>query len=174
MSHPYKQGALDQFCGVYSIVNSYQLIYDKFNDDDAYDLIHKIISYLDQKGRLKHVFKNGMNKRDLYGILKHVTVKKYGIQFRRPFLRTDPSHREYWDQIREFLSQEGRSVIILLENHVMSHWSVIWKMEGNQIRLCDSLNTNNFDIKNTSISIKTRTKPYFLEPSDTFFLGKAE
>jgi len=45
---PYRQGALDGLCGVYSIINAVRIV-NGIDDEDSEDLFQAIISYLDRE-----------------------------------------------------------------------------------------------------------------------------
>jgi hypothetical protein len=169
---PYRQGHLDGFCGVYSVVNSMRLINRRMGDEKATMLFKRILRCLERKGAISSFATYGLSTDDLLCILKEVVIPKYRIAVTRPFYRSRNTSLDYflWE-VTEYLREcPGRAVI----TSVAGHWTVLQGATAKQIHFFDSTGTRKVTREKCTIARVSSPRPYLIEKKDVFFLTKKD
>lgn len=168
---PKKQGDLDNFCGIYSIVNAVSHLYphalkpkplylrlvNQFNQYyDIMDLINQGMSSIEMDYLIENVLQQGYYK------------KHYPINIQKPYQDypklTTP---QLFAQIKLFLNKNthNRAVVIFATQY---HWSVIKAVNNQFIDLFDSCSWQK--AYRRCFSIHNHKKRYKINLSDIYFL----
>ncbi len=165
---PYEQGALDTLCGVYSIVNA---ICKVTNNDNSDLVFKKIITYLDNSGKLSTAITRGMNKTTIKGILNNIVNNE--IKFELPFSKNKNINlSDFWKQLISFIdSGEDRTILICLGGHVWSHWTIVDSISQKQIKLYDSFILKHLNRNRCTTQKASTARPHVIIPTHTFFIS---
>lgn len=144
---PYRQGDIDFFCAIYSIINSVRFACMKFQDfnyDNACEFYQHLMQYLYDSDGLQLVLYRGTEydmMNELLNVADIYLRDKYRIRllFTAPFKTRDLSLANAFLFIRKYLSRPNTSCIVRIENRVTAdHWTVINKTENKFFGLFDS------------------------------------
>ncbi len=138
---PYRQGDLDQLCGVYCVVNAVRLAalpYRRLGYVNSTALFEVLARKLDKRGWLRAVITAGMGIRLVAKLLrwarrwlrdKHELVLEVQKPFRK---RDDPGH--CLDALAAHLAQPGTAAIV----GTADHWTVVQAIGSKRLVLFDS------------------------------------
>jgi hypothetical protein len=141
---PYRQGALDGLCGVYSVVNALRLLCPEVDNDTAehlFDLLTQKL--LRTAGNHTTVITWGIGRMLLRSLLDEATtymLDDFDIRLRArrlpKALRDDGNRDELWQALSEVVSPSCVAILGLAGKH--SHWTVATTVTPLSIRLFDS------------------------------------
>jgi hypothetical protein len=143
---PYRQGAFDGFCGVYSVINAMKLIAkngDGFGEEFCEQLFNALIRHATIKIGVRRLIRSGTPHRLMRSFLRGSSDyvsrhRKLKPCFRRPMLRQG---RLSIDSVllimRRELAIQPCSFIVEIGG-VHSHWTVIRDISKAQVHLFDS------------------------------------
>lgn len=158
---PFRQGDLDGFCGVYSVINAIHAAAGNCHDSrrtscpcnatlpsrlgkaQARDLFHYLARYLERTRLLAGACQNGLDTPDLKRILSrtHLWMRRWHdldlVWSRARIAPRVGAFRSAVRRIKQHLSQPHTAVIVAIEARV-GHWSVISECLANRLRLADS------------------------------------
>lgn len=140
MRTPYVQGTLDNLCGMYSIVNAMQIIfnYPLPHTQLLFDGILK--RFVQTRGRLLSVMLYGMSAKAMTAILEDMA--SLGLAVTVPFRGVAvPTLDEFWKSMSAFLNEvptKQRRAIILGMQGKHDHWSVVRQITSRSVTLYDS------------------------------------
>ena len=168
---PFRQGALDRLCAVYSIVNSAKII-SNISEKEAIDLFNKILLYLEEKNELSKALITGINIGLVGSILRDIAADKIPDRI-MPFKnKSDITFDLFWYEILNFLENKNRAVLTAIDGNVWDHWSVVSNISDTKIFLFDSLRLKSFLRSRCTIGKPTKSRPHLLCPQRTYFLSR--
>jgi hypothetical protein len=172
---PYRQGDLDGLCGIYSIVNALRLVCN-LNNDECLILFKESLALLEKNKKLSEIVALGTSIVLLTRVFREVIDKKYPIKRTKPFHKNkDVTLNEYWNALKEFLSEPNRVVIIGIDGDDWDgHWTVIESVTPKMLVQFDSYDGKWLYKKNYTTRKITKSRPYILSPYHTFFISKKE
>lgn len=136
---PFKQGALDRFCSVYSGINSLVMLGYDLPQKKAQALYDYVIDQLECYSSFFDVAENGADYKRLEQILTFIndylkTTKQPQIKFMRPFYNNKLSFEEIVNQIEQL--KFDNALIVRVKCKEWDHYSV-YKGLGFSI-ICES------------------------------------
>ncbi len=139
---PFKQGNLDRFCSVYSVLNAMQLLGIKLPHQKAQEAYDYIIDQLNAYDSFFDTAENGADYKRLEQIMKFAreyvkTVFKAELTYHRPFYNT----KLFFDEILKYMQTQqnaGKSVIIRVRSSEFDHYSVFYGVNNKRVKLFDS------------------------------------
>lgn len=143
---PYQQGALDGFCGVYSIVNAIRLITypsDGIGEDFCGELFSLLLRLTSQHTGISLLAKYGMPQyqmKYLLGRTSHLFCSKKSIRFEASQFLFGKMHLPLHEVLLRLRNQlhEQRCAFIIELSGIHCHWSVIREVSKCRIKLFDS------------------------------------
>jgi len=168
---PYKQGALDGLCAVYSIVNATRIV-SAIGDEEAKELFKEIIRYLETKKDLGRVLIEGIDLLTIGGIFGEVVgdrIKNRSM----PFKRNPETHLdEFWTGMMSFINGGGKKTILVgVGGPMWDHWSIVESITDKQIRFFDSYRLLRLNRSRCTTIRSTSSTPHVLSPTHTYFLS---
>ena len=138
----FRQGNLDRFCSVYSVLNSMQLLGVHLPHNKAQAMYDYIIDQLNFYNSFFDTAENGADYKRLEQIMSFAkeyvkTVFKAEITYHRPFYNTTLSFEALLDYMKRQQS-EGKSVIVRIRSNEFDHYSVFYGVSNERMRLFDS------------------------------------
>ena len=167
MMNPYKQGALDALCGVYSIINASRVI-NSFSEEDCKENFYKIIKFLDAERSLAKLLTEGLNINIIGQVLNNVEC--LNIKKHMPY-RGSPETTlgEFWIGMKKFMNKPNRAILLGLGG-IYDHWTVVESISDKQMKLFDSdcLKRINRSVCTTGEPDKQRRCKIY--PTHTYFM----
>lgn len=168
--HAFKQGELDQLCGVYSLVNAEQII-NRSSRDESQQLFNAILSFLDQEKLLIYPIKEGMLCKHIKAVLVQVIGKRRIRYQKLHFVGvTNPDLNTFWNEISWFLDSNPKSAVLLGIAGVYDHWTVIKKITQKQMTLYDSGGLRRLHRFRCTTSYVMGKRQHVLYQAQTYFL----
>lgn len=167
---PFQQGALDAFCGIYSLVNAEQLI-NNSDEKKSQELFNNVIFYLEKKKRLAEILTEGMLLKDLKLLLQNVIgtrIPKTELRFQGV---PNPSLEVFWQEVQQFLSSESHRAVILSLSGIHEHWTTINRITDKQIKLFDSDGLKILNRGNCTTADATSQRHHEIWPAQSLFLS---
>lgn len=163
------QSSLDSMCGIFAILNSYQIVCSA-DEDSCQTVFNEIVEYLSKKKILKGVLIGGMAFKEMDMVMKDV-IYKY-IPNQKLIWRSfkNPTTRVFWKSIQEHLTNEGNAVIIGTMG-AEEHWSCAISATQKRLKLFDSGGIKYFWYKNCTTTVLDESK-LILYPAQTYFLSR--
>lgn len=170
---PFKQGALDRFCSVYSGINSLVLLGYDLPQKKAQALYDYVIDQLECYSSFFDTAENGADYKRLEQILTFIndylkTTKQPQIKFMRPFYNNKLSFEEIVNQMEQL--KFDNALIVRVKCKEWDHYSVYKGLSNNKLRFFDSDGMPS--IKLNSISHKKGEKKYQLMIRQIYCVNK--
>jgi len=165
---PFKQGALDGLCGVYSIVNSLSCVHGP-DRERSREVFEDIIGYLDRSKNLSRIITEGLCINSLGEILNN--VESIDLDRSMPFRgRSDCGLDEFWTAMQEFLSEPNRAVLMGMSGEY-EHWTVVTKITDKRVTFLDSDGISHFNRANCTTKSPTAQRRHQILPTHSYFLS---
>lgn len=168
----HQQGALDNFCGLYSVINACDNLGVLDNAQETFNQLLKHIS----KKRLLEKHENGFPVDVITEFLREINKPKIKIDFTRPYKGEDVA--SFIKKIDIFLSTNISSnitqLVLLSLNEPDDHWTVVSKTTEQSLRLIDSSGLRSFKKSNCFINDTDKKNAHIFLPSETFFISRAQ
>lgn len=169
-----KQGSLDNFCGIYSIVNAVSYLYIKKLKPK--NLFLRLINQYHQKYNITDLINYGMTNVEMDNLINDVLqqgyyYQHYPITVTMPYRNTSNlTTPQLFSQINRFLNKypDKRTCVIIGTQY---HWSVIRAMNSKFIYFSDSSNFNK--AYRHSFSIVNHNKTYQINLDDIYFFERS-
>ena len=170
---PFKQGALDRFCSLYSGINSLVMLGYDLPQKKAQALYDYVIDQLECYSSFFDVAENGADYKRLEQILTFIndylkTTKQPQIKFMRPFYNNKLSFDEIVNQMEQLKSDN--SLIVRVKCKEWDHYSVYKGLSNNKLRFFDSDGMPSINMN--SISHKKGEKKYQLMIRQIYCVNK--
>ena len=139
---PFKQGNLDRFCAVYSVLNSMQLLGINLPYYKAQKMYDYIIDQLNICDSFFDTAEYGADYKRLEQIMSYAkeyvkTVFKAKLSYHRPFY----NQKLFFYEILNYMQTQrnaGKSVIIRVRSKEIDHYSVFYGINDKRMKLFDS------------------------------------
>ena len=133
----FRQGNLDRFCSVYSVLNSMQLLGVHLPHNKAQAMYDYIIDQLNFYNSFFDTAENGADYKRLEQIMSFAkeyvkTVFNAEITYHRPFYNTKLSFEALLDYMKRQQS-EGKSVIVRIRSNEFDHYSVFYGVSNERM-----------------------------------------
>lgn len=170
---PAKQGSLDNFCGIYSLVNAVSHLYG--NRLKRKNLYLKLVNHFNQSYNIIDLINYGMTNVEMDNLIMTVFQQGYYYQhypliimmpYRGISKLTTP---QLFSQINQFLNKypDKRTSVIIGTQY---HWSVIQAIDHKFIYFLDSTDFNK--AYRHSFSIVNKNKTYQISLDDIYFFER--
>lgn len=170
---PSKQGDLDNFCGIYSLVNALSYLYQGAIKRKLLKMA--LLEAYGNKWPLDELVYCGMEGDELAYLINEVLMcgyySRYPIKITRPFAKVRPPNiQAVLDRIQRFLfaSPEPHTRIVLVTTK--EHWTLIYHIDATFIYLFDSCGQKR--AYRRSFSLRSRKKGHVLVVRETIFIER--
>lgn len=169
---PYKQGALDGFCGLYALVNAVHYLCGPLSEASATALFYQLIHSIERHHPLVERIYRGTSINEVGELLAREIVTSYPIHRRRPFRSSRRvTLDEYWEEVQQFASHRDAIVLTAIGGH-HDHWTLFQRATDRTLITYDSSNLYRLHRRFCGIghddSVEARHRFY---PSRTYFLS---
>ena len=144
---PCRQGALDELCGLYALINASRLIASRLVNpspikyEECVSIFALALSWLSEREDFRHTLYKGLYAPDLRSLHEGCFQKKWKtFTLDQPWEENDPPNdKDFWAWMRE-ASQGNQCLIIPIESDdkKIDHWSVVREITEKKIFLFDS------------------------------------
>lgn len=165
----YIQGKLDNFCGIYSLVNAVATI-AKLDHDDSTALFDRAAEYVEKRQGLYKALTWGIASHVMSGLLKDIGAE-YGVGAKMPYRKASGTGlAEFWSGMRAHLADQPSNMILLGLGGKYEHWTVVRAATARSLALLDSI-----PIVRLNRAYCTTAEPYGVRvhrlcPTITFFI----
>lgn len=175
VTRPVKQGDLDNFCGIYSIINAVSHLYQFSLNRKV--LYLKLVNQFNKQHDIMDLVNSGMSNVEMDSLLETVLEKGY-YKYNYPIEITTPyrcvtklTTPQLFKQINRFLNKypDNRTSVIIGTQY---HWSVIEAIDNKFIYFLDSSDFNKAYRRN--FSLVNQSKTYQLQLDDIYFLERKD
>ena len=145
---PYRQGALDSYCGLYAITNAVLRLQPECfadNDDRVWHFFSKLMKCAIRLCAPERLIKRGLNGLELEYItriaVRHLNRSGHRFEVLRPESIDLPIPYHFGDcaaWMAEASKESSISVILHIEERGYFHWSVLKGIDGKRVYLFDS------------------------------------
>lgn len=168
-----KQGDLDNFCGIYSLVNMVSYLYKgKIKRKLLY---LKLVNEFHHQHNLIDLVDTGMSNVEMDSLIESVLAKgyyrqHYPIQISMPYRsKFHIKKTQLFKEINQFLNKkDGQSTSVIIGTQY--HWSVVSHIDKHFIHFLDSSNFNKARL--SSFSINNTQNRYQLGLDDIYFFER--
>jgi hypothetical protein len=183
---PYLQGQIDGLCGLYAIVNAFQLLFPgTFTDDDAWELMVELCEAISHK--FPAVIWKGAGVEDMVSLFaaaqqyadgaKHL---KGGIEVTRPFARRRVDRiQDFWAQAGDWFEDGVRlrekRVALIGIGYPDNHWTIATRISGRSITFFDSWELKRLALRQFTLSndvAKSKGGMHKLDTRQTFLIAR--
>ncbi len=173
---PMKQGALDGFCGIYSLFNAAMIVDDQLDRDVCHTLFTTCLRTLEDIQDTIFINVRGMGIRDLIYLSKHVFQPSMGLVHTRPFYRAKPrSLNDFRETLQGIQRGPGPAgIIISIEALGAGHWTVVESRDDHHLWLADSCELDVIARTEATICRATCQRPFLINWKDTVVLRRAK
>jgi len=169
----YCQGSLDNFCGIYSIINAVNsLIPEPLTHGQARQLFKLILTCINSRGN-KVSIEQGLTLNDAARVINTVVCANYPIRRYKPFHgQRVVSVDEYWSTLQAELERPNSLAFIGISGH-FSHWTIVKKVTDHNLILADSIGIRHLNRKQCIMANHRshRSRRYWLHPHKTYILN---
>lgn len=171
---PAKQGSLDNFCGIYSLVNAVSHLYT--NRLKRKNLYLKLVNQYHQKYNIIDLVNYGMTNVEMDNLITEVLqqgcyYQHYPITITMPYRHVSKlTTPQLFSQINQFLNKypDNRTAVIIGTQY---HWSVVRAIDGEFVYFLDSSNFNK--IYRHKFSLVNPRETYQICLDDIYFFERA-
>lgn len=174
--YPIQQGQLDNFCGIYSLINAFVYLYDKRLKRRPLKMA--LISAFTEEWPVEELIQYGMDDIQMDHVIDRVVKRGYyGANF--PISVTKPfARRRKWEsrqmlrEMEAFLASQTVAGTRLILIGTIEHWSLIKRMDATYVHFFDSAGFQRAFRR--SFSLREGATRYLLIPSCIYFLTRME
>ena len=183
---PYLQGQIDGLCGLYAIVNAFQLLFPgNFTDDDAWELMVTLCEAIAQK--FPAVIWKGAGVEDVVNLFKaaesysHETKHLKGtIAVTRPFAnRRVERAQDFWAELSAWLDAGQRSgerrLALIGIGYPDNHWTLVTQIGQRSVSFFDSWELKRLALRQFTVSddvAKCNGGMHKLDTRQTFLIAR--
>jgi len=167
----YFQGSLDNFCGIYSIVNAVNSLCGPLNNYHARQLFKRILICINSREN-KVSTGQGLTINDIARVINTVVCTNYPIRRYKPFHGQGAiSLNEYWNTLQAELALPNTIAFIGISGH-FTHWTIVKKVTEYNFILNDSIGIRYLNRKQCIMASHRarRRKRYWLYAHKTYIL----
>lgn len=174
--YPIQQGQLDNFCGIYSLINAFVYLYDKRLKRRPLKMA--LISAFTEEWPLEELIRYGMDDIQMDHVIDSVVKRGYysvnfPIAVAKPFARRRKwESRQMLHEMEQFLANQAMAGTRLILIGTIEHWSLIKRMDDTYVHFFDSAGFQRAFRR--SFSLREGATRYLLIPSCIYFLTRME
>jgi len=168
---PYFQGSLDNFCGIYSIINAINILCGPLNNYQARQLFKRILICINSREN-NVAIGQGLTINDVARVINEVVCSEYAIRRYKPFHgQGDVRFNDYWHTLQAELELPNTIAFIGISGR-FAHWSIVQRVTDHNLILNDSINIRYLNRKQCIMaSHRARERRrYWLYPHKTYIL----
>ncbi|MBO4521406.1 MAG: hypothetical protein J5787_09400 [Alphaproteobacteria bacterium] len=167
---PYKQGSLDNFCSLYSLINAIRATGFEMNQEDSQFLLNDAIESLKPSDFVK-VMLHGAGHKLLIKISKKLNesldrIYDHRFTLTQPYKREEPELSAVLKRMTEARSK-NTGIIVRVSSDTFDHYSVFECVENGKVRFIDSDHMPSLPVKELSTDGE---KKYELHLKNVYFL----
>ena len=173
---PYRQGQLDGFCGLYSLVNAMRILGLLHSNKHGQKLMMQLCEVLETDRTLKERLDEGTDSSEITRLFKEVIEPHYRVKRFKPFHRTTSktTMAEYVVKLDAFLRSKNGVVFVGLAGY-HDHWSLISKVTAKSFIFYDSDGLRQLAFRHCQLKAKDhiqrkKKRIHILNPYNTHFL----
>lgn len=174
--YPIQQGQLDNFCGIYSLINAFVYLYDKRLKRRPLKMA--LISAFTENWPLEELIRYGMDDVQMDHVIDRVVTRGYyhvnfPVLVAKPFVgRNKLESRRVLREMEQFLASQTMLGTRLILIGTEDHWSLIKRMDATYVYFFDSAGFQ--WAYRRSYSLRQGATRYLLIPSCIYFLARME
>ena len=174
--YPIQQGQLDNFCGIYSLVNAFVYLYDKRLKRRPLKMT--LISAFTENWPLEELIRHGMDDVQMDHVIDRVVMRGYyqanfPVSVAKPFVgRKKLVSLRVLREMEQFLASQTMMGTRLILIGTIDHWSLIKRMDATYVYFFDSAGFQRAFRR--SFSLREGATRYLLIPSCIYFLTRME
>ncbi len=171
---PLQQGALDGFCGIYSLFNAVRIVEPRLSVGVCHSLFVSCLLALEERRDVAAINMLGLGVRDLMYLSRTIFSPAFGVVHARPFVGTKPgSLGRLWSTFEEILSDPTPvAIITAVEAEGWAHWTVVESIDADTLWLADSDKLKNVLRKEASIVKVSDQRPVMIRWKDTLVIRR--
>lgn len=165
------QGSLDNFCGIYSIINAVNTLSGPLNNYQSRQLFKLILTCIYSRQN-KVSMGCGLSLNDVARVINTVVCTNYSIRRYKPFHgQGDVRLDDYWGTLKSELELPNTIAFIGISGH-FNHWTIVKKVTEHNLILADSIGMRYLNRKQCIMANHRarRRKQYWLIPHKTYIL----
>ena len=167
----YYQGSLDNFCGIYSIINAVNTLSGPLNNYQSRQLFKRILICINSREN-KVSTGQGLTINDVARVINEVVCSEYSIRRYKPFHGQGAvGFNEYWNTLQAELELPNTIAFIGISGH-FTHWTIVKKVTEHNLILNDSIGIRYLNRKQCIMGSHRarRRKRYWLYAHKTYIL----
>ena len=171
---PLQQGDLDNFCGIYAVINAVNYLHGPLRRPNKQYLFELSLHYLAPKRCLiERAVGYGTVLNEIGGLLKLIDPY-YPLIRRKPFQRQPHIELDaFWLQCQQFLAQPHTLILTALGG-VHDHWTLIYRINETRMFFWDSAHLKYLAKKHCQMATHTPViRQHIIYATHTYFLRKA-
>ena len=171
---PLQQGALDGFCGIYSLFNAVRIVEPRLSVGVCHSLFVSCLLALEDRRDVAAINMLGLGVRDLMYLSRAIFCPAFGVVHARPFIGAKPSSLgQLWSTFEEILSDPAPvAIITAVEAEGWAHWTVVESIDADTLWLADSDKLKNVLRKEASIVKVSDQRPVMIRWKDTLVIRR--
>ena len=139
---PYRQGALDELCGLYALFNASRLANQLLEDEECEKVFALALRWLSEKKDFRHTLYKGLYGPELRSLYEGVFQNRWKtFTLKQPWGKSKPQNaNDFWSRMEKEASRPNQGMVIAItaDDKEIDHWSVVRKITKEQIFLFDS------------------------------------
>jgi hypothetical protein len=171
---PLQQGALDGFCGIYSLFNAVRIVEPRLSVGVCHSLFVSCLLALEERRDVAAINMLGLGVRDLMYLSRAIFSPAFGVVHARPFVGAKPSSLgRLWGTFEDILSSPAPvAIITAVEAEGWAHWTVVEAIDADTLWLADSDKLKNVLRKEASIVKVSDQRPVMIRWKDTLVIRR--
>ena len=174
---PYRQGGLDELCGLYALINASRLADPSLSETECQAVFKMAFRWLYdnyEKEAFLHMLCDGLFCDKLRRLHKNVFREQWPkISLHQPFLRNMPKNaNDFWSLMEEKASQPDQGMVIAIVGGGIDHWSVVRNITDKQLFLFDSYYPELHPLRSDCGHSQEDAPKYFIPPGGVLLLKR--
>ena len=170
---PLQQGALDGFCGIYSLFNAARIVEPNLTESSCHALFATCLTALEDRKDVPFINIAGLTLGDLLFLNRQVFRPAFGIRHVRPFVKAKPRSRgQVWRFFSEVLAEPHTAIVMSFTSEDWAHWTVVQDIDDEALWLADSDGMRNILRKEASIVKVSTQRPLCIQWRDVFVVRR--
>ncbi|OBQ56760.1 hypothetical protein [Halodesulfovibrio spirochaetisodalis] len=171
---PLQQGALDGFCGIYSLFNAARIVEPNLTENACHALFATCLTALEERKDVPAINITGLTLRDLLFLNRQVFKPAFGIRHVRPFVKAKPrSLGHMWRTFSEVLAEPKTAIVLSFSSEDWAHWTVVQDIDEKALWLADSDGMRTILRKEVSIVKVSARRPLCIQWRDVFVVRRS-
>jgi len=169
---PYRQGDLENMCGLYGLINAARLADPALKWDECQQVYLAALRWLRKRKGFLGVLNEGLAVHTLLSLHKAVfQVQWPQITLHRAFPRKPKNAKEFWSRMEEEANREDQGMFIGFVGREWDHWTAVREISDSRINLFDSDNRKYLERSRCGYS-EEQGKDYVIRAGHVLLLRK--